>query len=70
MFEIHLTGGGPPCVVKLEANHMWEVGEQLVRHRFLTGLLVEEGGQPIEPPREVLTPAQQIRLVAAAIAAR
>jgi hypothetical protein len=64
-YKLHLIGGAPACILEVDALSTRELGEDLVRRRFIVGILVEEGGQTVDPPVEVLAPLHQIRLVAA-----
>lgn len=64
-FKIHLVGCASTCMVEVDASNVHEFGEQLIRHRFFTGLLVEENGQGVEPPVDILVPLQRVQLVAA-----
>ena len=65
-YRLHLTGWASPCVVEVGAPSTRQLAEDMARQRFLCGLLIEEGGQPIDPPVEVVAPLHQIRLIASA----
>jgi hypothetical protein len=63
-FNLHLVGCPAPCVIKSESHTLNGVGEMLVRHRFLSALLVEEHGHVLDQPTQILVPLQRIHLIA------
>ncbi len=63
-FQLHISDSVNALVIRAHADTLDELGRDLIRNRFLSATLLEEGGNILPEPREILVPLHRVKLVA------